>query len=74
MTCYMLNFRLQGNELYDSKITMRISRNFSLNFFEWLSPIKTKTVSFFSLSHAFSDSVINFTQVRYQNLLFFRNT
>ena len=34
----------------------------TLNIFKWLFPTKTKNVSFYSLSHVLSDSVINFIQ------------
>ena len=33
--------------------------------------MKTKNVSFYLLSHVLSDSVINFIQVRYQNVTIF---
>ena len=42
-----------------------------VNIFKWLLPTKTESVSFYSLSHVLSDSVINFSQVQYQNLTFF---
>ena len=41
------------------------------NIFKWLFPTKTKNVSFYSLSHVLSDTVINFIQIQYQNFTFF---
>ena len=41
------------------------------NIFRWLFPTKTTNISFYSLSHAISDSVINFIKVRYQDFTVF---
>ena len=48
-----------------------ISRNFSLLYFLMVLPMKTRNVSFYSLPRVLSDSVINFIEVRYQNITLF---
>ena len=42
-----------------------------LNIFKALFSMTTQSVSFYSLSHVLSDSVIDFIQVQYQNLTCF---